>query len=163
MPETEWMQKGLEKQGEARLRAELRSAKERLAEMCLERFEAEFLSDLLRWLRHFSKKLADIGMEGRIAETSTPREGPQIYQVSVRNGPPFFRSTYSTIQFNVPKVRLITCHAVEGTDRNINLAPLPTMDGIGAIWPDRMMPLSAEETASEIVREIVNRVDSTGW
>lgn len=159
----EWMQRVIERQSQANLQAELLSTQERLAEMCMETYGPTFVGDFLHWLRHYVGKLIDIEKSGGMEVTSTPKEGPQIYQVRVRNGAPFFRSSYSTVQFNLPNVRFISCHAVEGSHRNIDLAPLPTMDGIGAIWPDQVMPLTAKQTASEVIREIVNRIDSREW
>jgi hypothetical protein len=157
------MQRGIEQQNQKSIQMELRAAHERMAAMCLEKYGPEFLGDFLHWLGYYASKLIDIGKSGRMEKTSAPDQGPQIYQLHVRNGEPFYRSTYSTVQFDAPNGRLISCHAVEGNHRNIDLAPLPTMSGIGAVWIDRTMPLTAKETASEVIREIVNRIDSGGW
>jgi hypothetical protein len=155
----DWMKKRQEREAHRSTQAKLRLAQDHAAELLIEKHRPEFWKTFLHYLRFNVDALPNMGMSGRVAEVSAPEQGPQIYQVRVRGEGPFFRDTYSTIQFDLSCGKAIHCVSVKGESRSIPLVVLPTMEEVGASWLDRVMPLNPQQTAEEVFQEIVNRIN----
>jgi hypothetical protein len=155
----DWLAQREERESQRSTQAKLRLAQERGAALLIEKYGPEFWRDFLHFLQFNVDALPRIGMSGRVAKVSAPEQGPQIYQVHVRGEEPFFLNTYSTVQFDLSSGKAIHCLAVEGGARSIHLVPSPSMAGIGAIWTELVIPLNAQQTAEQIVQEIVDRIN----
>jgi hypothetical protein len=130
------------------------AAESKLARLLIERDSVQFCLEFLRSLQFNFDSCAEVS--GSVVPTGIPSAGPQVHIVNLRGPGPVWRSATATIEFLKPHTDGIRLHLWGGEAKYISLAALPDGNGIGAIWPDQMMPVNAASLAELIAENWVS-------
>lgn len=155
-----WIVRREQRKGQLASRAALLAADERLAEMAIESYSGQFCLDFVRELQ-FNLGCVD-GLTCTVKPLAASDIGPQVYTVMVRRQAPSWRGICSTIQFNRPSANSILIHPTlpEGIkDWHIPIVSLSKGEGVGGMWTDQIMPLSAAQIAELVAEGMVEYVD----
>ena len=151
-----WIIQREKRKADAAAHAEKSELEHKIAELLMEKHSVPFCLDFLRGLQVNLGCFSDISAS--MKPSSTPDEGVQFYTVIIHSSVLHWGSITATIQFLKPRTDGIQI-LVWGKDaKYIRLSPLPTGDGIGAIVPDRAMPVNATRLAEFVAEEWVNHI-----